>query len=108
MELQVLGKSFFLHLFNVHIHIIVLFYGFCKAILTELIKFVVNLGMHCRILLNIWLEITARHPDAAARECRALLPLFVKLGWSWSHGQTQEYFSEQVFFYKCFRPRRGS
>ncbi|XP_023328050.1 uncharacterized protein LOC111701121 isoform X2 [Eurytemora carolleeae] len=54
------------------------------------------LGQHCLVLLNIWQGIIVRHPDAAARECRTLLPGLVKIAWSWSHGQTPEYFREQT------------
>jgi hypothetical protein len=53
------------------------------------------LGVHCLVLLDIWFGIITRHPDAAARECRTLLPGFVKLAWNWSHGRTQEYLNKQ-------------
>lgn len=56
------------------------------------------------MLLNIWQGIIVRHPDAAARECRTLLPGLVKIAWSWSHGQTPEYFREQVYLFQAIAP----
>jgi len=56
------------------------------------------------VLLNIWQGIIVRHPDAAARECRTLLPGLVKIAWSWSHGQTPEYFREQVYLFQAIAP----
>lgn len=53
-------------------------------------------GEHSVILLNLWEEVSVQFPGATKRECRDILPVFFKLAWKWSLGQTGNHIDEQL------------
>jgi len=53
-------------------------------------------GEHSVMLLNLWTDVCVKHPTAAKREMRVILPPLVKLAWKWSYGLTYQHLEREI------------